>query len=80
MPGNLQNRLYILFPPPVVYLTATHFSLFFIVFIVFIVLVVTALETSILDSINGLGSIAETSCVSCEVRTGFLYLRGRHSS
>jgi hypothetical protein len=31
MPGNLQNRLYILFPPPVVSLTTTHFSLFFIV-------------------------------------------------
>jgi hypothetical protein len=27
MPGNLQNRLYILFPPTVVSLTTTHFSL-----------------------------------------------------
>jgi hypothetical protein len=27
-----------------------------------------------------LGSLAETKCVSCEVRTGFLYPRRRNSS
>jgi hypothetical protein len=31
-------------------------------------------------SINWPGSVVETYCVSCEVRTGFLYRRRRHSS
>jgi hypothetical protein len=34
----------------------------------------------ILHNINWLNSVVETQCVFCEVRTGFLYPRRRHSS
>jgi hypothetical protein len=37
--------------------------------------VVTAMKILSLHSINRLGSVAETQCVSCEVRTGILYPR-----
>jgi hypothetical protein len=37
-------------------------------------------ETQRLHSINRLDSVAVTLCVSCEVRTGFLYPRIRRSS
>jgi hypothetical protein len=31
-------------------------------------------------ALTGLDSVAEAKCVSCEVRTGFLFPSGRHSS
>jgi hypothetical protein len=34
-------------------------------------ILVTAMKTQILHSINRLGSVAETECVSSEVRAGF---------
>jgi hypothetical protein len=37
-------------------------------------------KPQILHSINRLGSVVETYCVPCEVRTGFLYPRRRNSS
>jgi hypothetical protein len=37
-------------------------------------------KPQISHSINRLGSVAETYCVSCEVRTGILYPRRRQSS
>jgi hypothetical protein len=37
-------------------------------------------KPQILHIINRLGFVAETQCVSCEVRTCFLYPRRRHSS
>jgi hypothetical protein len=37
-------------------------------------------KPEILDSINRLGSLAETQCVSCEVRTEILYPRRLRSS
>jgi hypothetical protein len=42
--------------------------------------IVTAVKTSNSHNINLLDSVVEMYCDSCEVRTGFVYPRKRHSS
>jgi hypothetical protein len=59
MPGNLQNRWYILFPTPVVSLTTTHFSLFFFI----------ALLSDCLENLKSYMRF----CCSREIRCVFLF-------